>query len=94
MFTYVIFGGTLIYTLSIGSVFVLRRTRPELPRPYRTWGYPVTPALYILASVVLLGSMVVGKPLESLVGLGIIVAGIPVYLRVRRGVAVSRSAHD
>ena len=81
MFTYVIFGGTLFYTLAIASVFVLRVTRPDLPRPYRTWGYPVTPIVYLLASSLLLGNMLY-KPdsrSEALAGLTIIAAGVPAF---------------
>ena len=85
LYTYVIFGGTVIYTLSIASVFVLRRKRPDLARPYKTWGYPITPAAYILAALVLLGSMLARTPLQSLAGLGILIAGIPAYyLQTRR----------
>ncbi len=79
MFTYVIFGGTVFYTLAIAGVFVLRRTRPDAPRPYRTWGYPITPIAYTLASCLLLGSMLVGSPSESIAGLAIIAAGVPAY---------------
>ena len=53
MYSYVIFGGTLIYALTIASVFVLRVKHPDWPRPYRTWGYPLTPALYLGASALL-----------------------------------------
>lgn len=83
MYTYVIFGGTLIYTLSIASVFVLRARRPDLHRPYKTWGYPVTPAIYIGAALVLLSNMILSQPFESLAGLGIILAGVPVYAAAR-----------
>ena len=84
MFTYVIFGGTAFYTLAIAGVFVLRRTRPDAPRPYRTWGYPLTPIAYTLASGLLLGSMLVGSPTESIAGLAIIAAGVPAYLVFNR----------
>lgn len=80
LYTYVIFGATIFYTASIASVFVLRRTRPDLPRPYRTWGYPVTPALYIVGAMIFLGSMYVENRFESLAGLGIIALGLPAYL--------------
>ena len=85
LFTYVIFGATLFYTLAIASVFVLRRTRPDLHRPYRTWGYPATPIAYTLAAGILLGSMLVGSPSESIAGLAIIAAGIPAYWVFNRG---------
>ena len=84
LYTYVIFGGTVFYTLAIGSVFVLRRTRPDLPRPYRTWGYPITPFVYVLASLLLIQDMLRQNRAESLAGLGIILAGLPAYLFFRR----------
>jgi APA family basic amino acid/polyamine antiporter len=80
LYSYVIFGGIVIYTLTITSVFVLRVRRPDLPRPYRTWGYPITPLLYVAASCILLGSMLSTDPSESLAGLLIILLGIPAYL--------------
>jgi APA family basic amino acid/polyamine antiporter len=79
LYTYVIFGGTIFYGLAIVSVFVLRVKRPDLPRPYRTWGYPVTPLLYTLASLGLLGSMLYQSLFESLAGLAIVAVGVPAY---------------
>ena len=80
LFSYVIFGGTVFYGLSIVSVFFLRFQRPDLPRPYRTWGYPLTPVAYTAASLLLLTSMLQSDTVESLAGLAIIAAGIPAYL--------------
>ncbi len=91
LFTYVIFGGTIFYGLAILSVFVLRVRRPDLPRPYKTWGYPVTPALYAIASVLLLGSMLLNSAIESLAGLAIVAAGLPAYLLFEKG---SRARSD
>lgn len=51
LLSYVIFGQWIFFGLTVGAVFILRRTRPDLPRPYRTWGYPVTPALFIAAAL-------------------------------------------
>lgn len=79
LLTYVIFGGTVLYTLTAASIFVLRRTRPDLPRPYRVWGYPITPLLYIAASLVLIRSMLIHTRVESFAGLSIILAGVPAY---------------
>jgi basic amino acid/polyamine antiporter, APA family len=80
LYSYVIFGGTVIYMLTITSVFMLRRRRPDLPRPYRTWGYPATPLLYVAASLFLLGNMLQNNSSESVAGLGIILLGVPAYL--------------
>lgn len=82
LYSYVIFGGTVFYTLAIASVFVLRKTRPDADRPYRAWGYPITPLLYVLASAFLMYNMLAREEnrMESLTGLGIILLGVPVYL--------------
>ncbi len=86
LYTYVIFGANLFYMLAISSVFVLRVRRPELPRPYRTVGYPVTPLLYVAGGTVLLGSMLLdhASRVQSLVGIGIILLGVPAYWIFRR----------
>ena len=49
LYTYVVFGANLFYMLAIASVFVLRVRQPDAHRPYKTWGYPVTPFVYVLA---------------------------------------------
>jgi amino acid transporter len=67
------------YALAVAAVFVLRRTRPELERPYRTWGYPVVPILFLLASVGMVVNALVTDPVNTGITLGIIVVGVPVY---------------
>ena len=81
LYTYVIFGANLFYMLAISSVFVLRVRRPDLPRPYRTWGYPFTPLLYVAAALFLLGNMLADHQsrVQSLAGIGIILLGVPAY---------------
>ena len=81
-----IFGANLFYLLAITSVFVLRVKQPDLPRPYRTWGYPWTPMLYVAAALLLLGNMLVDEQsrVQALVGLGLIVLGIPAWAILRR----------
>lgn len=79
LFTYVIFGSWIFMGLTVGGVMVLRRKRPDLSRPYRTWGYPWTPLLFIASAVFLVGNSLVTSFWNSLVGLGIIATGIPVY---------------
>jgi amino acid transporter len=71
------------YALAVGAVFVLRRTRPELPRPYRTWGYPVVPILFLLASVGMIVNALWTDPMNTGVTFGIILLGIPVYVAWR-----------
>jgi APA family basic amino acid/polyamine antiporter len=84
IYTYVIFGGLLFHAGTAGAVFVLRRKRPNVERPYKVFGYPWVPMLFILASILLIGNTLVGKPVESLIGLVFIAAGVPAYLWWRR----------
>jgi basic amino acid/polyamine antiporter, APA family len=86
LYNYVIFGAVIFYMLAISSVFVLRIRQPDLPRPYRTWGYPLTPLLYVAASLLLVGNMLADKTsrVQSLAGLGIILLGVPAYWLFRR----------
>jgi amino acid transporter len=67
------------YALAVAGVFVLRRKRPDLERPYRALGYPVVPALFLLASVGMVANALITDPVNTGVTLGIIVAGLPIY---------------
>jgi amino acid transporter len=74
------------YALAVAAVFVLRRQRPELPRPYRAWGYPLVPAIFLVASLLMVLNALYTDPRGTLMTLVIIAAGIPVYwLWARRG---------
>jgi APA family basic amino acid/polyamine antiporter len=84
LFTYVVFITLMFWTAGTASVFVLRRKRPDLPRPYRTWGYPVVPALFVAATMAILVNTLFARPVESLAGLAITILGIPVYYQWRR----------
>jgi len=79
LYSYVIFGFWIFMGLTVAGVMVLRRKRPELPRPYRTWGYPVTPILFILSSVFLTINSLIQTFWNSFIGLALIAIGIPVY---------------
>ncbi len=82
---FVIFGGSLFYALAVAAVFVLRYRLPDLPRPYRTWGYPWTPALYLLAYFAALVSMLLDKWMQTAAGSVLILAGVVYYYwRIRR----------
>jgi basic amino acid/polyamine antiporter, APA family len=82
---YVIFAVVLFYILTILGLFRLRKTRPEAPRPYRAWGYPIVPGMYILFATFVEWALVTHKPLRSIAGLCIVALGIPVfYLWQRR----------
>jgi APA family basic amino acid/polyamine antiporter len=75
----IIFVSSIFYALSVGAVMVLRRKQPDRERPYRTLGYPFVPILYIIVYVWFLVYVYLGNPAESLIGLGIIAMGIPVF---------------
>jgi basic amino acid/polyamine antiporter, APA family len=82
--TYVIFGSWILYGMAAASVFVLRRKRPDLPRPYKTLGYPVVPAVFVAVALILIVFTLKDQPRESLLGLGLILAGIPPYYHWKR----------
>jgi amino acid transporter len=83
--TYVVFASFLFYGMSCAAVVRLRRTRPELPRPYRAWGYPVTPLVFIGFAAWLVGNTILEAPRDAAIGAGIIVAGLPGYWYWTRG---------
>jgi APA family basic amino acid/polyamine antiporter len=84
---YVVSADLLFYILTIAAVFRLRRLRPEAERPYRTWGYPVVPALYILSAAVILAILFVYRPATTFPGLVIVLIGVPIYFAFRRSSA-------
>ncbi len=81
---YVIFAQLLFYMLTVGGVFVLRITKPALPRPYRAWGYPWLPAGYIVAAAAMTIDLLIMKPGYTWPGLLIVASGVPVYRMVTR----------
>jgi APA family basic amino acid/polyamine antiporter len=76
---YVVFAVLIFYILTIAGVFLLRRTRPDAERPYRAFGYPVLPALYIVGASVILLVLAIYRTQTSWPGLLIVLAGVPVY---------------
>jgi APA family basic amino acid/polyamine antiporter len=83
---YVIFGGYIFYNMAVAAVFVLRKKLPDAARPYRTWGYPVTPLLYLTAFTIVLVSMLVDPSTRytSLAGFGLIAAGVPFFRHMNK----------
>jgi APA family basic amino acid/polyamine antiporter len=84
LLNYVIFAVLLFYMLTIGGLFVLRRKRPDMERPYKAFGYPVLPALYILAAGVIDFFLLVYQPGFAWPGLIIVLLGVPVYFIWRK----------
>jgi APA family basic amino acid/polyamine antiporter len=80
LFTYVIFGEWIFFGMTVAAVIVLRKKRPALERPYKTWGYPVTPILFVLAAVYVAVGSLLSSFRNAMFGLLIICLGIPAYL--------------
>ena len=74
-----IFAAFIFYGATTLGVFILRRKMPDAPRPYKVWGYPVVPALFILFCIFLVGNTIVARPREAAIGLSLIALGIPFY---------------
>jgi APA family basic amino acid/polyamine antiporter len=83
-FELTIFSEWLFYALTASTVFYYRRKRPEMERPYRVWGYPVLPAIFLLSSVVVLVYSYIGNLRGSLLGTVLILTGVPMMYLIRR----------
>ena len=81
---YVIFAVLIFFTLTIVAIFILRVKRPEIPRPYKAFGYPVIPAIYIMTTVSIMIILLIYKPRFTFPGLGIVLLGIPVFYLWRK----------
>lgn len=84
LITCMVFVSFLFYSLSCAAVIVLRRREPGMDRPYRAWGYPLTPVVFILFSAYLIVNSIVTLPVYSLVGAGLLGAGLPFYWYFQR----------
>ena len=84
LFTLAIFAEWLFYMITASTVFIFRRREPDAVRPYRVWGYPIVPALFVLASAILLYYTFTDNLLNSALGCLVILAGIPVFYHFRR----------
>ncbi len=86
LYTYVMFMQVVSYAATVVGLFVLRRTQPDVPRPYRCTGYPYLPALYVIVAGAWALNSVVTRPKETLIGIGIAFLGAPFYYLWRRQV--------
>jgi APA family basic amino acid/polyamine antiporter len=77
---YIISADLVFYVLMVGAVFVLRRKLPQAPRPYRTWGYPIVPVIYIAIAGLLIIDLAYLAPTTSGIGYILVLTGVPVYL--------------
>lgn len=92
LYTYVIFSGWIFYAAAVLSVIILRRRRPSLKRPYRVWAYPVLPVVFAMGALAVVVNTVLREPGEALIGLSLILIGIPIYFigARRRGLGIGR----
>ena len=79
LFTYVVFAQFVFYALGCGAVMRLRRTKPDIPRPYRAWGYPWTPIVFIAFALWLVANTILERPRDAAIGAGLILCGLPGY---------------
>ncbi|MBI3952294.1 MAG: amino acid permease [Acidobacteria bacterium] len=95
---YVIFAALLFYVLTVIGIFILRRQRPGAERPYKAFGYPIVPALYVVVATLIMIDLLIYKPKFTWPGLLIVLAGLPVYFLWRRkgvpAVALEAEAGD
>lgn len=84
LYTYVVFASWLFYAMSCGAVIILRRKAPQMERPYKTWGYPVVPVVFILFAVWLMVNTIIEAPRDAAIGVGIIALGLPLYFYWQR----------
>ena len=85
LFSLFIFAQWIFYGLVVASVYGLRRREPDLPRPYRTWGYPWVPAVFIVGALALTLSLLAARPVRSIFGLALILLGLVFYPRWQGG---------
>jgi len=84
LYTYVIYGMVLSYTLTVIGLFILRWKRPEIPRPYRCAGYPWVPAIYVLIGTAWTLNTIITRPAEAFWGTALVLVGVPGYLYWKR----------
>jgi len=79
LLTYVVFSGWIFYALGGLAIFAYRRKRPDLPRPFRTPGYPLTPLLFVASAAAIVLNTIVSQPGRAAVGLGLVLLGVPAF---------------
>lgn len=94
LFTYVVLAEFVFYAMACGAVLRLRRTAPALDRPYRAWGYPVTPLVFIAFALFLVGNTAREQPADTAMSAGLILAGLPLYWWWRRRAARAARAAE
>lgn len=91
LYTYVMYGMVLSYSLTVIGVFVLRWKRPDIPRPYRCMGYPWLPAIYVLVTAAWTLNMIITRPKETFWGTAIVLIGVPGYVYWKRNAETAKA---
>ena len=91
LLTYAVFAGWIFYGLGAMSIFVYRRRAPNAPRPFRVPGYPITPALFVAASAAIVLNTLYTQPGRALIGLAVVLAGIPAFILWKRTGAAAQT---
>jgi APA family basic amino acid/polyamine antiporter len=78
------FAVILFYIFTISGIFILRKKMPDVERPYKAFGYPVVPIIYILLAAFFCINLLITKPVAAWVGIGLVLLGIPVYYLTKR----------
>ncbi len=79
LITYIVFAIWIFYALSCTGVIILRKRYPDAVRPYKAWGYPMTPIIFILFALVLVGNTIIESPRDAAIGLLLVFSGVPAY---------------
>jgi basic amino acid/polyamine antiporter, APA family len=79
LYSLYIFAAWIFYVLAVGAVWMLRRKEPNLPRPYRTWGYPILPVLFVMGSLLVIGDVLAAHPYRCLAGTALTLSGLIFY---------------
>jgi APA family basic amino acid/polyamine antiporter len=79
LFSYSTFTFWIFYAMTVAAVLILRRKYPDMPRPYKMWGYPVTPVIFVAVATWFVANTLISRPGPSLIGLAFIASGIPAY---------------
>ena len=92
LLTYVVFAGWIFYSLGGLAIFVYRRKQPDMPRPFRTPGYPITPILFVASAVAIVLNTIVSQPGRAAVGIGLMLLGVPAFYAWRARSRGARTA--
>jgi APA family basic amino acid/polyamine antiporter len=94
LLSFAMFAAWIFYAMAVFGVIILRRKHPDWPRPYRMWGYPFSPLIFVAVSSWLVVNSLVSTPGPSVLGLLLIASGVPVYYLWRRKSSGEAPAHS